>query len=190
MLSTTRDRISVDLRGLKAALVERARRSGCSPSDVVRTALARELDLADPAAPAAQVHEARPDDADRMRVSLRLIRRDAAALTVAASNAGLPLGTFLADLVAGVPLAGQGGNRSEHLAALVASSAELSTLSRNVHHLTSLLRQGSVRAAQEYADMLDHIEVDVRRHLLLASNVLADMRPPRAATPRPTRSTR
>jgi hypothetical protein len=123
-------------------------------------------------------------------VSLRLARHDAAALTQAASNAGLPLGTFLVDLVAGVPVAEQGGKRADHLAVLVASSAELSTLSRNVHHLTNLLRQGSVRAAQEYADMLDHVEVDVRRHLLLASNVLADLRPPRAATPHPTRYTR
>jgi hypothetical protein len=123
-------------------------------------------------------------------VSLRLARHDAAALAQAASNAGLPLGTFLIDLVAGVPLVGQGGKSADHLAALVTSSAELSTLSRNVHHLTSLLRLGSERAAQEYTDMLDHIEVDVRRHLLMASNVLADMRPLRAATPRPTRSTR
>jgi hypothetical protein len=111
-------------------------------------------------------------------------------LVQAASNAGLPLGTFLVDLVAGVPLAGQGGKCADHLATLVASSAELSTLSRNVHHLTSLLRQGSVRAAQEYADMLDHVEVDVRRHLLLASSVLADMRPPRAAAPSRTLPTR
>jgi hypothetical protein len=186
MLSTKRDRISVDLRGLKAMLVERARRGRCSPSDVVRAALARELGLDDPGAPVAQARVARLDDADRVRVSLRLARHDAVALTQAASNAGLPLGSFLVDLVAGVPVAGQGGKRADHLAALVTSSAELSTLSRNVHHLTSLLRQGSVRAAQEYADMLDHIEVDVRRHLLLASNVLADMRPPRAtATSRP-----
>ncbi|MFM2058243.1 MAG: hypothetical protein RLY71_2628 [Pseudomonadota bacterium] len=190
MVSTKRDRISVDLRGLKAALVERASRSRCSPSDVVRTALARELGLDDPGAHTAQAHVARPDDADRVRVSLRLARHDAAALALAASNAGLPLGTFVVNLVAGVPLVGQGGKRADHLAALVASSAELSTLSRNVHHLTSLLRQGSVRAAQEYADMLDHIEVDVRRHLLLASNVLADMRPLRAAALSPTRSTR
>lgn len=190
MPSTKRDRISVDLRGLKAALVERAGRSRCSPSDIVRAALARELGLADPGALAALAHVARPDDVDRVRVSLRLARGDAATLTQAASNAGLPLGSFLVDLVAGVPLVGQGGKRAEHLAALVASSAELSTLSRNVHHLTSLLRQGSVRAAQEYADMLDHIEGDVRRHLLLASNVLADMRPPRAAAPSRTPPTR
>jgi hypothetical protein len=190
MLSTKRDRISVDLRGLKAALVERAGRSGCLPSDVVRAALARELGLADPGAPATQAHVARADDTDRVRVSLRLARRDAAALTHAASKAGLPLGTFLVDLVAGVPLAGQGGKRADHLAGLVASSAELSALSRNVHHLTSLLRLGSVRAAQEHADMLDHIEIDVRRHLLLASTVLSDLRPQRAAIPHPPRSTR
>jgi hypothetical protein len=40
-----------------------------------------------------------------------------------------------------------------------------------------LLRQGSVRAAQEYRDMLDTVADDVREHLTLASSVLADLRP-------------
>ena len=63
------------------------------------------------------------------------------------------------------------------VAALIASSAELSTLSRDIHHLTLLLRQGNVRAAQEYRERLDTLAGDVRNHLSLASRVLADLRP-------------
>ena len=70
-----------------------------------------------------------------------------------------------------------GASRADHLAALVASSAELSTLSRDIHHLTSLLRQGNVRAAQEYRERLDTLAGDVRSHLSLASGVLADLQP-------------
>ena len=44
-------------------------------------------------------------------------------------------------------------------------------------HLTSLLRQGNVRAAQEYRVRLDMLAGDVRNHLSLASRVLADLRP-------------
>ena len=76
-----------------------------------------------------------------------------------------------------------GTTRCEHLAALIASSAEISTLSRNLHHLTSLLRQGSVRAAQEYREMLDTVADDVREHLTLASAVLAELRPRHSRAP-------
>jgi hypothetical protein len=36
-----------------------------------------------------------------------------------------------------------------HLSALIASSAEISTLSRNIHHLTALLRQGAALFGRE-----------------------------------------
>ena len=54
-----------------------------------------------------------------------------------------------------------------------------STLSRNLHHLSTLLRQVHIQAAQEYCEMLDTLAGDVRRHLTLASSVLADLQPRR-----------
>ena len=50
----------------------------------------------------------------------------------------------------------------------------------------SLLRQGNVRAAQEYRERLDTLAGDVRNHLSLASRVLAELRPrsQRADTPK------
>ena len=44
MAPSSRDRLSVDLHGLKAALVERARLAGTSPSGWVRATLAEALD--------------------------------------------------------------------------------------------------------------------------------------------------
>ncbi len=79
--------------------------------------------------------------------------------------------------MAGVPALLGGASRDAHVAALIASSAELSTLSRDIHHLTSLLRQGNVRAAQEYRERLDTLAGDVRSHLSLAAGVLAELRP-------------
>jgi hypothetical protein len=69
------------------------------------------------------------------------------------------------------------GSRTDHLAALIASSAELSTFSRNLHHLTKLLRHGEFRPAQEYRPMLDTLGDDVRSHLALVAGALADLRP-------------
>jgi hypothetical protein len=52
-------------------------------------------------------------------------------------------------------------------------------LSRNLHRLTSLLREGQVRAALEYRQMLVTLEGVVRAHLRIASGALAELRPPR-----------
>jgi hypothetical protein len=72
-----------------------------------------------------------------------------------------------------------GPNRSDLLAALIASNSELSSLSRDIRHLTALLAHGAVRAAREYRQMLDSLAGNVRQHLQLASTVLGDLRPRR-----------
>lgn len=82
----------------------------------------------------------------------------------------------MSELLAGAPGGVTRATRSEQLAALAATNAELSTLNRNLRHLATLLGQGSVRAAQEYRGMLATIAADVRRHLSLASALMAEMR--------------
>ena len=177
MAPSSRDRISVDLRGLKAPLFERARARGVSPSGLVRNALIDALGRTEPSSLDHVAERARLPTEDRVRLSLRMSRQEASATLAAAREAGLAPGAYVADLVAGVPALVGGASRDEHISALIASSAELSTLSRDIHHRTSLLRQGNVRAAQEYRERLDTLAGDVRRHLSLASGVLADLRP-------------
>ena len=106
-----------------------------------------------------------------------MTRAQAAAVIGAAHRAGMSPGDYVANLVAGVPVLTGGAGRAEHVAALIASCAEMSSLNRDVRHLTSLLREGSSRAAQEYRKMLDTLANDVREHLRLASAVLAELRP-------------
>jgi hypothetical protein len=183
MAPTSRDRISVDLRGLRAALFEQARARGVSPSDLVRAVLATALDQTDPSITERSAPGTVESSEDRVRLSLRMCRRDAQATITAARAAGLSPGAYVAGLIAGVPVLTSGATRTDHLAALIASSAELSTLSRDLRRLTGLLRQGSVRAAQEYRDMLDKVADDVRKHLTLASSVLADLRPRHGRAP-------
>ena len=94
-----------------------------------------------------------------------------------AQAAGLSRGAYLAGLVANVPVLTSGARRADHINALIASSAEMSTLTRNINHLAFLLRQGEFRAAREYRAVLETLAADIRRHLLLSSSVLADLRP-------------
>jgi hypothetical protein len=177
MAPSSRDRISVDLRGLKAALFERARALGVSPSGLVRTILTETLGQSEPTT----IEQSRPShvsgNGGRVRLYLRMSRDQVMATFEGARRAGLNPGDYVGDLVAGVPVLMGAGRRTAHLAALIASSAELSTFSRNLHHLTSLLREGAFRAAAEYRPMLETLGADVRDHLMLASGVLADLRP-------------
>ena len=177
MPASSRDRISVDLRGLKAPLFERARARGVSPSGLVRDALIDALGRTGPSSPDHVAAGPSLPLEDRVRLSLRMSRQEASATLAAARQARLAPGAFVAGLVAGVPALLGGASRDAHIAALISSSAELSTLSRDIHHLTSLLRQSNVRAAQEYRGRLDTLAGDVRNHLSLASRVLADLRP-------------
>ena len=178
MNKPTHDFVTVDMRGLKAALVARAQAERTSVSLVVRRAVERELGLVESPAPRPAAAAA----GSAVKLSIRLTSAEASQLDAGARRAGLSRGAFLAGLLANIPsLSGNSGSRLDCLAALTASSAELSTLSRNIHHLTTLLRQGEVRAAQEYRRMLDTLGADVRAHLSLAASTLAELRPARPA---------
>ena len=174
MNNPTHDFVTVDMRGLKAALVARAQAERVSVSLLVRRAVERELGLVESSAPKPAAAAA----GSTAKLSIRLTRSEATHLDAGARLAGLSRGAFLAGLLANVPsLSGNAASRLDCLAALTASSAELSTLSRNIHHLTTLLRQGEVRAAQEHRRMLDTLGNDVRAHLNLAASTLAELRP-------------
>ena len=180
MTSSPHDFVTVDMRGLKAALVARAQAERVSVSVVVRRAVERELApidaLREPACAGQPVSLA----GSTVKLSLRLTSAEAEQLDAGARHAGLARGAYIAGLLARIPsLADGSASRPDRLAALNASCAELSTLSRNLHHLTSLLRQGQVRAAMEYRGMLDTLGVDVRGHLAMAAGLLAELRPAR-----------
>ena len=160
-----------------AALFDQARARGVTPPDLVRGVLAEAFGAVDLNQRVLGSATHRSAASGRVRLSLRLTAEQARAITLAAKAAGLPTGDFFAGLVAGVPVLSVGANRTDHLAALIASSAEISTLSRNINHLTSLLRQGAFRPAQEYRPMLDTLADDPRGHLAMAAGVLADLRP-------------
>ena len=179
MAPSSRDRLSVDLHGLKAALVERAKRAGTSPSGWVRATLAEAL-----GGPPVPVGEARPPrlkarDVSRVRLTLRMPRAEAAAVLAAARQAGRPPGDFVADMLAGQPSPMPASDRAETVGAMIAACAELSTFSRNLSHLVSLLRQGAFRPVEEYRPMMATLSQDVREHLDHVTRALVDLQPRR-----------
>lgn len=189
MNTTAHDFVTVDMRGLKAALVARAKAERVSVSVLVRGAVARDLGLAlDGDVNRMDEPTGRPSSATTVKLSIRLSAEEARQLAAGALAAGLSRGAYLAGLIANVPVLSAVGGRSEHIAALMASCAELSTLSLNVHRLTALLRQADVEPARPYRAMLDTLAGDVRRHLELAAHVLADLQPQSRRARPPARS--
>lgn len=178
MKTSSHEFVTVDMRGLKAALVVRSQEKQLSVSMLVRSAVARDLGLAEPdhRHPADAV-AARTSKLSRVKLSIRMSHDDAKQLAACAQAAGLSRDAFLAGLVAEVPVLSGGGSRKEHVTALIASSAELSTFSRNIRHLSALLRQADAEAARLYRSMLDSLAGEIRGHLELAARTLADLQP-------------
>lgn len=189
MNTVPHDFVTVDMRGLKAALVSCARERRVSVSVVVRDAVARALPSNEEAAREAS----KPPvgvPAGTVKVSIRLATNEVRRLDAGAKEAGLSRAAFMSGLIEGVSVLSSGGRR-DHLAALISSSSELSTLSRNMRHLADLLRRSESRAAQEYRGMLDTLASDVNRHTRLAGDVLTQLLPAtRTAKTNDTRSKR
>ncbi len=189
MEPSSRDRISVDLHGLKAPLMERAQAVGLSPSRLVRQVLADALGR-----PALQSTEERStpvqaDPAARTRLCLRMRSEEAALTLQAAQRVGMATGDYVAALVAGVPVVLDGRGHARTLQALTASTDELAHFGHRLYQLNALLRRGEVEPIRPYTGMLDTLARDVRRHLDHVSRALADLQPRRPGASSPARST-
>lgn len=190
MNAVPHDFVTVDMRGLKAPLVARARERRVSVSVVVRDAVARALPSEQAALEVSRSPVEMDMPAGTVKVSIRLTTNEVRRLDAGAKAAGLARAAFLSGLIEGVNVLSSGGRR-DHLAALIQSCSELSTLSRNIRHLADLLRRSESRAAQEYRAMLDTMAGDIDRHLNLAGHVLTQMQPaPRVVTATDRRSLR
>lgn len=169
----SRDRLSVDLRGLKAALQVRAAARGVPVSVLVRDVLAREAgeEGGDQGNASSLPVSSRRG---RVRLCLRLAASDAHLLLRRAREAGLPLGEFvLAQLQARghVPSATE---RAAHIAALTRSTAQLAGMRRDLAQLAAALKRSDSPVAQPIRTTLATLEQEVRAHLAHASVLLAD----------------
>src|SRR5437763_1802924 len=130
--------VTVDMRGLKAALVERAQAEKVSVSELLRRAVATELKATElDSGPTPK-----PTASPSTKVSIRLTGLEARQLKDRALADETSMGALLTRLAAEVPALASRPNRVQLLSALIESNAELSTLSRNINHLAALLRRG------------------------------------------------
>ena len=172
MSSPSREFFTLDLRGLRAGLRARAASQGLTESAAVRSILAAALgaERSDSSAPSAG-----PATTPEIKLSVRLPRTAASRLNRHARAAGLSRGVYLTRLIDGAPPVVASSDRAAMFNALNASSNELALLSRDMNHLTQLLRQGSFVAAREYTARHGSVDRIVQAHLALAAPILSEL---------------
>ena len=142
------DFVTVDMRGLKAALVAQAQARREIVLVLVRRAVARELGqvetLPHVVTDSEDVGASRPS---QFKLSIRLTTNEVEQLATGSRSVGLSCSAYLAGLIAGIPALTSGASRTELLSVLTTSNAQLSSLSRNIHALTRLATQSNVQKA-------------------------------------------
>ena len=108
------------------------------------------------------------------KLHLRMRECEAEALVANARLLGLSYGEYVGRLVAGAPLPPPVAERAADRAALRASSDNLAVLAGDINSVIRLIRLGKgSEAARQFGDRMRGLEGEVRRHIDLASRVVA-----------------
>lgn len=172
MVRSSRDRVTIDLRGIGDAVRAAAMGRGQTVAAYAREALVAAADTQplllrfDP--PAAGPRRA-------TKLHLRMDEREAEVLVLKARLLGLSYGEYVGRLVVGTPLPAPVAQRAADRSVLQASTDHLAVLAREISEVLRLARAGkSLEEVKQRVGHLSNLEVDVRRHLDLASSFLAD----------------
>lgn len=170
MASASRDRVTIDLRGIGPSVRAAAGARRLRVAAYARLALAEASNpAAEPLLPASPIERA----GAVMKVTLRLDPLDAELLLLGAAQVGLSYGAFVARLLRGAQLPTPLADRVKDRDALIASSDHLATLSADLASLIRMLKRFDGEGAVRYGAAAQALMADVRRHLELASRVVA-----------------
>ena len=179
MSSASRDRVTIDLRGIGDAVRAAAACRGMGVAQLVRRAVVMSLDLRATAsvAPTDEGSDGqtpgRAPAQETVKLTLRLPQAHADALMLNAAGLGLSYGEYVARLVDGSRLPQPLAERQADRAALLGSNDRMATLSTDLVALVTLLRQSRVEQARPYRDRLESADAEISRHLERASALIA-----------------
>ena len=171
MASPSRDRVTIDLRGIGHAVRAAAACRGMGVAQLVRRALVMSLDLRATAVVAPMTRGSDGQTPDQVptretaKLTLRLSQAHADALMLNAGALGLSYGDYVGRLVAGSRLPQPLAERQADREALLASNDRMAALSTDLVALVTLLRQAKVEQARPYRDRLETADAEIRRRL-------------------------
>lgn len=170
-----RDRVTVDLRGIRPQLQAQAARRQMTAAALVRHAVTAMLD------------DAPSDAGDRrstdgtcgtqvIKVTLRLPVVHAVALASRARVADVSQGTYIARLIDGTPAQPRAPDHTQAVAALMASTDRLAALSADLNVFMRLLGRVPRSELEPYRASIRSLTGDVRAHLASAAALVAALR--------------
>jgi hypothetical protein len=161
MASVSRDRVTIDLRGIGEAVRAAAAGQGITVSQLARRALVASVNGC---GAMVQVLGSDGQTLDRSvaKLMLRMPRAHAEALILNAHALGFSYGEYVARLVDGSKLPQPLAERDADRAALMASTDQLAALLADLNALARLLRQGKHEQAQMYRQRLEAAAAEER----------------------------
>jgi hypothetical protein len=181
MRKPQRDRVTIDLRGLRTPLQTHALLRQMTSAALVRQAVLAYL--------AAKSGDQEPDQKQLttvrgkqlVKVTMRLPTEHVLLMNYHARKADVSKGSYVAGLIAGVP---PPTNHAQTVAALRASTDRLAVISTDLSaflRVMHMVKPGASQELERYRAGIMTLNDDIRRHLAVAAQLVANLR----ATRRP-----
>ena len=180
MAHDPRERVTIDLRGLGAAVQLRAAVERTTVAALARRVIAAMLDAP---APQAELFSAvaaaaprLPPDGLPVKVTVRMSAAHAVTLATRAHCADVSQGAYVAGLPDNAPPPPQTPDHRESIGALLTSTDQLAALSADLNAFMRLLGRGNPAALEPYRASVMSLSKDVRGHLADASKLMSELK--------------
>jgi hypothetical protein len=174
-VGASRDRVTIDLRGLGPRLHAQAAKRQVTAATLVRRALVSLLDEeprgADDVEPIGSAV-----DTQAVKVTLRLSSAHAVLLARRARLADVSQGRYVAGLIDGAPPQPRAPDHTLAVAALMASTDRLAVLSADLNAFMRLLGRAQRSELEPYRASIQSLGADVRGHLASAAALVTSLR--------------
>ncbi len=170
-----RDRVTVDLRGIRPQLQGHAAKRRMTAAALVRRAVTAMLDDA----PSDAGNSGPIDSASGaavVKATLRLPVTQAVVLASRARVAHVSQGAYVARLIDGTPAPPRAPDHAHAVAALMASTDRLAVLSADLNAFIRLLGRAPMSELEPYRASIRSLADDVRAHLASAAALVAALR--------------
>jgi hypothetical protein len=176
---SSRDRVSVDLRGLGARLRAHALRQQTTPAALTRRAVLLLLNDEPNGEEPASAEPVQRLARGTVKVTLRVSGAHATSLVTRARAADMSQGDYVSSLLDGAVPAALPADHASALKALMASTDRLAALSSDLNAFLRLLGRVSKAELEPYRASITSLTKDVRQHLAASAALVAELQPAR-----------
>ncbi len=172
----SRDRVTIELRGMRERLQALGAARKMTTAALVRNALVTLLDDEPRDGDTSRNDTAVTSDGQVVKVTLRLSAAHAIAMATRARAADVSQGAYVAGLINGTPPDPLPPDHAHAVAALVRSTDQLAAMGTDLNAFMRLLRRGSSSEIEGYRAGIMSLADDVRSHIALAAALVAELR--------------